>query len=481
MFTSKALHITLPKVDFPAPNQVTDSTSVLTLKNLVHEPLIRWNPHGVLTPGLFAHWTSSDDRRTWRFTIRPNANFHDGKKCTASDVTSFITAILDSRDTFGMRWSYHRYLSRATITAENDATVVVTNPSPCEWVKDVFTDFYLSRVDERGFGVLGTGRYKVLSYLPGKKVELLSLNPSARYIHITFTAEPNPETRLEFLQTAQTDAALGLEDLPTHDLQTLKTLPSITLITKTSTLSVIFYLNCTSSSIFSSPNARRAINHALDTSRLIRDVYADYADPASTIVSPFHLGAAQSTLTLPIRYDPVEARRLFEESGIDFSNPPTITLRTPTFMPTHAEAISNFVAEALRAIGFNVTVEVETNRPAYAKQIGFEKNVGDLALFDSSPNSTFRVLDDKISSGTKGIWWQGYVSEGVEGLIGRANDAVGEDERVARYGEVLKRLGEDPPWLFVVHPVAVLGVKKGDSEGEVQGVFIDQRGALVID
>lgn len=166
----------------------------------------------------------------------------------------------------------------------------------------------------------------------------------------------------------------------------------------TNTLSIIYYLNC-SEGIFASVDARLAINHAIDTQTLARDVFSGLALPATTIVSPFHLNSQRVALD-PIPYDSAKARHLLQGVNTDKS----IILRTPTYMPERAEAITHFVVTSLEAVGLKVEVEVEGDRAAYARQIGLDKKIGDMALFDSSPHSMFRVLDDKISSITRAVW-----------------------------------------------------------------------------
>lgn len=58
------LRLSLEKVDFRQPTQVTDDTSILTLKNLVFEPLLKWQPAGLAGPGLFGSWEHSPDGRS---------------------------------------------------------------------------------------------------------------------------------------------------------------------------------------------------------------------------------------------------------------------------------------------------------------------------------------------------------------------------------------------------------------------------------
>ncbi|KAI8279208.1 hypothetical protein K4K60_005710 [Colletotrichum sp. SAR11_57] len=408
--TPETLRISLENVDFRLPTQVTDDASVTALKSLVFEPLLRWQPHGKIQPGLFDRWAHSDDGRTWTFHIRDGAVFHDGKPCTSEDVVSYILGLLDSRDYFGMRWSYSRYFARATLSAPDARTVRVENPEAFAQVLDIFCEFW---------------------------------------------PDGNAAKRLQQLRDGEVDAALNLERV--EDLGLLDFDASLRWGRVTSTLSAIYYLNCTEG-IFRSAKARLAVNLAVDKDALVKEVYNGFAVPSATIVSPFHLGFPESQLQ-PIPFDPQRARELLKDA--DATGP--LILRTPTYMPEHAQKISGFVANSLKAIGFDVEVRVEINRPEYARQIGLQKQIGDLALFDSTPNSTFRVLDDKVSSSSHATWWLGYHDDDVQELFLAARSKITREDRAEAYSACLKRLHENPPWLYVAHPEVVWATRHDTS------------------
>lgn len=426
------------------------------MKSLVFEPLLRWVQHGQVRPGLFDRWEHSSDSRVWHFHIRDQAIFHDEKQCTATDVVDYIKGLLDSRDYFGMRWSYSRYFAQTKFTAEDDQTVKVENAEPFADILGIFCEFWPSRLDKNGKPVLGTGPFRVVEFEREEgigRAKLQRLDPTrhnAPHIIIA-TMEPNAANRLEQLRSGEVDAALNLERVENLDLLNFDA--SLQWGRVTSTLSAIYYLNCTEG-IFTSPKARLAANLALDNVALVREVYHGFALPSATIVSPFHLGFPESELS-PIPYDPDRARELLK--GLDTSTP--LVLRTPIYMPEHAQKISSFVASSLRAIGFDVEVKVESNRPEYARQIGLQKQIGSLALFDSTPNSTFRVLDDKISSTSHATWWLGYHDDEVQRLFHEARNKTDYESRAAAYAETLKRLHENPPWLYVAHPDVVWATK----------------------
>ena len=144
-------------------------------------------------------------------------------------------------------------------------------------------------------------------------------------------------------------------------------------------------------------------------------------------------------------------------------------------MPDRAPEIAGFIAEALGEIGFDVAIDREEDRPAYARQVG-AKAIGDIALFDSSPHSTFRVLDDKVSGRTQGVWWQGADDPELEPLITEAGATLDTDRRAEAYGRCLRRLNARPPWLYLFHPVEVMAHRP-----QARGIGLDAKGVLTWD
>ena len=454
--TPEILRLSLENVDFRLPTQVTDDNSVVALKSLVFEPLLRWKPYGHVEPALFDSWSNSPDARTWLFHIRENAVFHDGKPCDATAVVTYIEGFLSSRDYFDMPWSYSRYFADAKFSVEDARTVKVETSEPFVDILGIFCEFWPARIDTEGKPVLGTGPFRVVEFQRKDgigRATLERLNPTRQNIPHAILAihEPDAAKRLQLLRDGEVDAALNLERA--EDLNLINFDSSLRWGRLTSTLSVIYYLNCTEG-IFTSPEARLAANLAIDNAALVKEVYHGLALPSTTIVSPAHVGFPESELQ-PIPYDPKRARKLLE--GLDTTTP--LILRTPTYMPEHAQKISSFVANSLRKVGFEVEVKVETNRPEYARSIGFHKRIGSLALFDSTPNSTFRVLDDKISSVSHATWWLGYHDDETQHLFEEARRQTDYKSRAHAYAKVLRRLQQNPPWLYIAHPAIVWAIR----------------------
>ncbi|ORY08618.1 hypothetical protein BCR34DRAFT_675020 [Clohesyomyces aquaticus] len=369
------LRILLENVDFRLPTQVTDDNSVIALKSLCFEPLLRWQPGGLFAPGLFSCWTlspPSPQAQSWTYTfhIRPGATCHDSLPASRPHLT-------------------------------------ISSPEPFADVLDILCEFWPCQMSQDGKFVLGTVPYRVVEFEREAGVRRAVLRKVDTRVdgveegsqwpqEIITSQERDGNARLGVLLGGEVDVALNLERAD--------------------------YLDKVDFDTSTGQAARLAANMAVNNEALVMEVFHDLAIPSATIISPHHLSFAQAGLS-PILHDPEAARKPLE--NIDISS--TISLRTPQYMPEHAEKISAFVA----------------------KSIGLRKDIGDLALFDSTLKSTFRVLDDKVLSSSRNTWWLGYHDDEIQKLIGNAKTKIGDE------------LQENLLWLYIAHPDVVWASRLG--------------------
>ena len=453
--------IAMERVEFLAQDRVTDDASILTLKNWVCEPLLRWHS-GRVFPGLFEKWQLSPDGLSWQFRIRPGATFHDGTPCTSSRIAEFIGNILNSVDMFGMKWSYARYLDGAAMDAPTGDVLQVRTASPFPDLVDIFAEFHVSALDGSGLPTMGTGAWRVVEYEPGSRVRLIPSSGTGQCVD--FLSMPSAECRLTSLQDGTVSCAMQLERLAVPR----RSLDGFNWVESDGHLSVIAFMNGRSGP-FASPEARLAANLAIDRDALVSGVMGGLAHPAGTVVSPFHLGHGEAG-SEPVAHDPARARAMLLESGA----PTEVLLRSPEYMPERAPEIARFIAKGLAEIGFQVDVQIEPDRPEYARQLG-RKEMGDLAIFDSSPRSTFRVLDDKISSETASVWWQGVDDPLANELFNSARNTLDHGMRARAYGACLAHLGRHPHWLYLFHPRVCMA-----HATELKGLSLDHGGTLQV-
>ncbi|MBR0674050.1 ABC transporter substrate-binding protein [Neoroseomonas soli] len=457
------LMMALERLEFPPIGRVFDDMSLLTLRSLVFEPLCRWQDGRVL-PGLLGAWRVDEDGLCWTFAIRLGATFHDGKACTAEDVAEAITAHLSGNDMFGMPSAYARYFAGARITPEGPGMLSISTPQPMGDLPEILAEFFVMRATPEGGATIGTGPYRVVDLAPNSHAVLEAVDPGRTPARIGLVAEADADGRHRMLAEGMVEVAANLErmrDPHTHAA-------GLNWVAAANTLSVMFYLDCRQG-LFADAAARRAVNLAVDAQAIVRDLFHGMGAPASTIVSPFHLGHREAALE-PIRHDPAAARALFAKAAAGSE----LLIRTPLHTPERAPEISAMVARDLARAGIPARVQAEPDRPDYARQVG-RGQIGDMAIFDSSPHSTFRVLQDKISSRTRGPWWQGHDDPVLEPMIEQAARTLDDGARAAAYGRCLRRLQENPPWLYLFHPVVALAARPGTVP-----LGLDHRGVVSI-
>lgn len=456
-----ALSVALERVEFLPAGRVTDDGSILTLRSLVFEPLCRWRDGRVL-PGLLAAWQHEDEGRSWTFALRRGATFHDGRICTAEDVAATIASHMSGVDMFGMPSPYARYLAGARITPEGPGLLGISTPRPFPDLPEVLAEFFVMRPAADGSMTTGTGPWRVVEHEAGSHAVLEAVERGRAPSRITLVAVPDADARHRLVVEGVVDAAANLERMT----DPRRRAPGLTWVEAANTLSVMYYLDCRRG-LFAHPAARRAVNLAVDARAILEEVFGGMGVLASSVVSPFHFGHPGAALP-PMPYEPEAARRLFEEAGAGSE----LLIRTPLRLPERAPRITEMVAHHLGRAGIPTRIQTEPDRPEYARQVG-RGQIGDMAIFDSSPASTFRVLDDKISAAARGQWWQGHEDPALEPMIAEANRTMDEAARAAAYGRCLRRLQENPPWLYLFHPVVALAARPGAAP-----LALDHRGVV---
>jgi peptide/nickel transport system substrate-binding protein len=76
---------------------------------------------------------------------------------------------------------------------------------------------------------------------------------------------------------------------------------------------------------------------------------------------------------------------------------------------------------------------------------------------------------------SQAVWWQGYHDAKVQELIAVANHAVGRAEREAAYAACLRRLNENPPWLYLVNPLSLAAARLGGP-----AIVLDAKGKISV-
>lgn len=456
------LRIAQSQVDLLQPEFTTDQPDLQTILALVYEPLMHWRG-GRVTPGLITSFEVRDDGRLWLLTIRDDARFHDGSPCTSEHVAQSLERMRGAGGSFGMGGVYSPYLEPLSFEPVRRTQLQVESSSPTGDLADIFAAVYVGKHTGSADPPLGTGPFRLEEYAEGELLRLSSVDRpdhDSQFSELTVSQMESASDRHDALLNDQVDLATGLELLPS-----IPENDGLTWQKSTNTLSVTGFLNGYEGP-FSQPQARLAINLAVDVDEIIDNVWPGLAEPAATVVSPFHFGFSDALH--PHGYDPERAKKLFDACDM----PDELLLRTPLVIPDRAPQVAALIKEHLARIGIRARIEEETDRPKYAMDTS-RKRIGHIALFDSSPLSTYRVLQEKISSKTQGLWWQGVTDSMADQLIDAAHLTVDNRKRREAYGRCLSWLHHNPHWLYLYHPIKLFAHRP-----DLSGIDMDHAGLL---
>ncbi len=463
------LKIAQAKVSMEDPHDCTDASDVLTVFNALFDTLIRRSGRRFV-PHLADEWTVSGDAMTWHFKLRPHVKFHDGSTVDAHAVCANLRRLSrpDKGYTLGAPGVWHQYLGGAEFRAQSDLVVAIALKAPVADLLDILVQaFILSPAcfENLDLGkwdhVIGSGPYEIDRVAPDRiTVVATRAHFSGPVPHDTVTWMTCRDDR-ERLAMVQRGAVHVATVLPY-----IKDTAGLRCIAFTAPVAIIYLFNVSKGPL-ANRDVRRALNLAIDRAALIDEVVAGAAVPLHGFVSEAHFGAGRNAQVSP---DLDGARELMRRAG--YPDGLALTVSCPTRLPDEAEALTASLAGQLSAIGVSLQVTLHEDREAYAHMVR-KKQIGDLAVFDSSPLSTFRVIYEKLCSRVAGSWWQGYRNAVVEGLLDDARRTPDTNAREALYQRAYHEIGQDPPWLFLYNPIRVVGVTghPTDFEMPIDGVL----------
>ena len=99
--------------------------------HLIYETLFALDEQRQPKPQMVSDWSQSDDRLTWRFTLREGLRWHDGKPVTAADCVASLKRFL-RKDGLGTKLA----AAMESLSAEGETTIILKLREPFGLVLD---------------------------------------------------------------------------------------------------------------------------------------------------------------------------------------------------------------------------------------------------------------------------------------------------------------------------------------------------------
>jgi oligopeptide transport system substrate-binding protein len=299
------------------PNKGVDSVSYFWLGHLF-EGLMTTDKNGNIVPGAASNVAVSDSGKTYTFTIRPNAKWHDGKKVTAKDFEYAFQRLVDPA--FASEYAFiaetaqilnaadvikkKKPVSELGAKAVNDSTFVVKLENPVAFFKSLmaFQAFFPVRkdiVEKHGdkFAtnvdtIIGNGPFKLVSWRKetSMRMEKASTYWNAAAIKLRAIEAP---VMLKDVGAAFNNFRTGGLDMTGLDKERLETAQRERLQVKTYADGGVFFLemNQRPGKLFENKKLRQALRTAISRREYISKVTGVPGDkPAFGLVPDYMPG-----------------------------------------------------------------------------------------------------------------------------------------------------------------------------------------------
>ena len=340
----------------------------------VFERLVETAADNKLIPGLALSWKTIDDK-TWEFKLRPNVKWHDGTPFTADDV---IFTFERAPNVPNSPSSFASAVKGKTVKKIDDLTLQISTAAPYPLMASELSNLLIvskksgdgAKTEDYNSGkaAIGTGPFKFSANIPGDRVELVRnddyYGTKPKWTKVTFKPIKAGPARVAALLAGDVDI---IEDVPTADIEKLKTDAKVSLAQGVSRRVIYFHMDqfrddspfikAKDGTAIKNPlkdkRVRNAISKAINRDGIVSRVMEGVAIPAAQLLDESFFGTSKKLK--PVAYDPEGAKKLLTEAG--FPNGFKITLHGPNGRYTNDVKIVEAVAQMLTRIGIETAVE----------------------------------------------------------------------------------------------------------------------------
>ena len=285
------------------------------ISSLIFDSLVHKNPHFNLDPWLATSWETPDPL-TYRFHLRTDVHFHDGKPLTATDVKY----TLDSMRNGAVITAKAGALAHIDhVDAPDAATVVIRLKQPDAALLWNLSDGAIGIVPagsgpDFAFHPIGSGPFRFVSQMQDDEVIIernnSSWQPRPAIARIRFAVVPDAITRALELEKGSADVCINC--LTADMVSALAKRPNLQVESGPGTN--LNYISFNSQdSVLRDLRVRQAIAYAMNRPLIISSLWRDRARLAESLLPPQHWAWTGDVQQYP--YDPAKANALLDAGG----------------------------------------------------------------------------------------------------------------------------------------------------------------------
>jgi peptide/nickel transport system substrate-binding protein len=454
---SKTINISLhqdpPKLDPMTSGSFVDRIVFQSL----YDKLVDLDHKGNIVPMLAEKWEISPDGLHYTFHLRKGVKFHDGTEFNAEAVK------------FNLERDMQKGSGRKNeLSAVKEVKVI--DPSTVEIVlSKPFAPFLNQLTDRAGMMVspaavkkygdkyqnnpVGTGPFKFKERSKGNKIVLVK-NPDywqkglPKADTIVYKIMNDANVALVNLKSGQLDMT---NRFPLNEIKNYKSNDKITVVKEVSPGFKGIVLNL-KDPVLQDKRVRQAINKAIDRDTIVKVALFGEARAARSGLAPTSW-AYDESLDKSLPVDVEGAKKLLSEAGKGSGFALTIVTDTDPV----SQQVSQLLQKQLKAVNIELTIQ----KMDYGSMLDrTEKGDYQMALMGWSgrtdPDGNFRnwVYSDAVYNYMK------YSNPKVDALLDQGLATVDQNARKQIYGEMMKILDDELPYLYLYHENNTFGMVK---------------------
>lgn len=310
------------------PTNTASSANAQVAHYNIFQGLTRIEQNGAVSPCLASDWAHTPDKLHWRFTLRQNVRFHDGRPLDADCVVaSFTRARQLGADNKASR---SLFANISHVGAPDARTVVVHLKRP--------DAHFLFRLGESPAVILhpaswqhaatrpiGTGPYQLRHWEAAKAIHLQRFDDywgiPAHIARVVFRFISHAQAQVQAFERQEVDLFFNFVS---EEFKRFRSNTPYQVLMGSSPSKGLMALNHRHP-VLRDVRVRRAITYAIDRERFIEKALQGYATVIGSHFAPSEPGYIRLSSTYP--YDPERARHLLQEAGI--TQPLSLRLSLP--------------------------------------------------------------------------------------------------------------------------------------------------------
>jgi ABC-type transport system substrate-binding protein len=457
----------------------------------IYDTLVAFLPGSIQVGAALAEkWEVSQDGKEYTFHLRRNVKFHDGTPFNADAVlVSFLRQSDPSHPYANIGGPYKYWTSTGldkvveSIEKLDDLKVRFKLKTPfAPFLATIAMDFCsivspagLEKHKEKfNFNPIGTGPFVFDSWEPGQKI-VLRANPEywdkkPLIDRLIFVVIPDSSARFKAYEAGQVD---GFNFPNPFEIQQIQSTPNTEFMTQ-SGLNICYLAMNLRKPPFDNVLVRRAVNHAINKSAIVKNFYQGLGAVAVNPLPPL-TGWAHNFDIVDYKYDVQTAKKLLKEAKLESGFETTLwAMSNPRPYLLSPEKVAAAVIADLEAVGIKAQ-KVTYDWPTYLDKTQHGEH--DMALMGWSgdngdpDNFMYGLLSKNVlpseqnpNASTHNIAF--YASAAFSDLLEQAKVITHPEMKTeqamrgALYRKAQAVFHEDAPWVPLAHTVQVIVMRK---------------------